>query len=162
MSYSAVLFSYRLSSFLNLNVKVVGMPANGVDAQSLYLCSSLHYTACQYRSQLHVFMHAALVHIVWLVTSDNVATLLLWHDQTCAAPPSFSKSNIAMAYIASNSVYTCSISVAIIQMLFTLINVCMQVKYRRLDALIFLSVIQVPCCSILRIALPYVHKYLIH
>ena len=27
MSYSAVLFSYRLSSFLNLNVKVVGMPA---------------------------------------------------------------------------------------------------------------------------------------
>ena len=45
-------------------------------------------------------------------------------QQTCAAPSISLESTIAMAGIASNSVYTCSVSVATIQTLLTLINVC--------------------------------------
>ena len=44
--------------------------------------------------------------------------------QTCAALSISMESSIALAQIAPNSVYTCSISVATVQILCTLINVC--------------------------------------
>ena len=44
--------------------------------------------------------------------------------QTCAALSISMQSRIALARIASNSVYTCSVSVATILTLLTLINVC--------------------------------------
>ena len=44
--------------------------------------------------------------------------------QTCAVLSISVQSSIALARIASNSVYTCSVCVATIQILLTLINVC--------------------------------------